>query len=257
MDVARLAEQRLAAGDPAEALACVEADVRLKPADVKLRIFLFQLLVILGQWQRALSQLDVIGELDAGALPMVHAYREAIRGEMLRARVFAGEAAPLVIGEPERWLALLIEAVRVAAGAEPAADPRLREEAFEQAPATGGLAERRAVRLACRRRPAAGAGARSLPQRRLLLDPRPPPAAGRDRAAVGSQGHGLDTGDPGMEQRRQDRGAHPDALSWLGGRSRRHDPVGAEDRVARGRPGDRSRRRPAGARHRRRRSTRS
>lgn len=138
VDVASLAEERLAAGDPVEALACVEADVRLKPADVKLRIFLFQLLVILGQWQRALSQLDVIGELDAGGLPMVHAYREAIRGEMLRARVFAGEAAPLVVGEPERWLALLIEAVRVAAGAGPSAGSSLREEAFEQAPATAG-----------------------------------------------------------------------------------------------------------------------
>lgn len=137
--MATLAEERLAAGDTAQALAAVEADVRLKPADAKLRIFLFQLLAILGQWQRALAQLEVIGELDAGALPMVHAYRGVIRAEELRARVFAGDAAPLVIGEPERWLALLIEALRISRGPQPSAALPLREQAFAEAPATAGM----------------------------------------------------------------------------------------------------------------------
>jgi type VI secretion system protein ImpE len=136
--MATLAEERLAAGDTVQALAAVEADVRLKPADARLRIFLFQLLAILGHWQRALAQLDVIGELDAGALPMVHAYREVISGEIDRAKVFAGEAAPLVIGEPERWLALLIEALRLSRGSEPSAASSLREQAFAEAPATAG-----------------------------------------------------------------------------------------------------------------------
>ena len=136
--MATLAEDRLAAGDPVEALASLEADARLKPADAKLRIFLFQLLAILGQWQRALSQLELIGELDAGALPMVHAYRGAIAAEISRSRVFGGEVAPLVIGEPERWLALMIEAVRLSAGGEPEAGLTLREEALDQAPATAG-----------------------------------------------------------------------------------------------------------------------
>jgi type VI secretion system protein ImpE len=139
--MATLAEDRLAAGDPFQSLANLEADIRQRPADVKLRVFLFQLLVILGQWQRALSQLEVIGELDASALPMVHTYRAAIRGELLRERVYAGEAAPLVIGEPERWLALLIEALRAGAGAGPAAGSALREEAFEQAPASAGAVD--------------------------------------------------------------------------------------------------------------------
>lgn len=136
--MATLAEDRLAAGDPVQSLASLEADIRQRPADVKLRVFLFQLLVILGQWQRAVSQLELIGELDAATLPMVHTYRAAIRAELLRERVFAGQEAPLVVGEPERWLALLIEALRAGAGAGPAAASGLREEAFEQAPASAG-----------------------------------------------------------------------------------------------------------------------
>lgn len=136
--MATLAEERLAAGNPVEALADVEADVRLRPVDAKLRVFLFQLLAIVGQWQRALGQLEVIGELDAGALPMVHAYRGVIRGEMLRAKVFAGEARPLVVGEPERWLALLIEALRLSRQGQTGAASSLREEAFDQAAATAG-----------------------------------------------------------------------------------------------------------------------
>lgn len=135
--MATLAEDRLAAGDPAQALASLEADIRQRPADARLRVFLFQLLVILGQWQRALSQLEVVGQLDGSALPMVHTYREAICCELLRARVFSGDAVPLVIGEPERWLALLIEAVR-AEGTQAAGGSALREEAFEQAPVSAG-----------------------------------------------------------------------------------------------------------------------
>jgi type VI secretion system protein ImpE len=133
-----LAEERLKAGELGAALSDLQAEIRRQPANAKYRIFLFQLLSVLGQWQRALNQLKVIGELDALALPMVHTYREAIRCEMLRERVFAGAAIPLVVGEPARWLALLIEALRLSARGDHARARPLREEAFELAPATSG-----------------------------------------------------------------------------------------------------------------------
>ena len=66
------AEQLLAAGDPAGALKLLQQQVRGAAADAKLRTFLFQLLAVLGQWQRALDQLKVCGELDAGTLAMVN-----------------------------------------------------------------------------------------------------------------------------------------------------------------------------------------
>jgi type VI secretion system protein ImpE len=133
-----LAEGSLKLGDLDRSLAELQDEVRRRPADAKVRIFLFQLLVVLGRWDRALNQLNVIGELDAGALAMVHTYREAIHCEALRGRVFAGDATPLVFGQPERWVALLIEALRPTAHGNHEQARALRDEAFELAPATPG-----------------------------------------------------------------------------------------------------------------------
>jgi type VI secretion system protein ImpE len=125
-------------GDPGAALASLQAAVRAEPADAKHRVFLFQLLCVLGQWERALTQLNVAGDLDAGTLGMVQVYREALRSEALRADVFAGRRSPLIFGEPEPWIALLLEALRLTAAGEYAHAAALREQAFEQAPATSG-----------------------------------------------------------------------------------------------------------------------
>jgi type VI secretion system protein ImpE len=132
------AEQSLRQGNLEEALAGLQDEVRRRPADARLRIFLFQLLAVLGEWQRALNQLNVLADLDAGALMMVHAYREAIRCEMLREQVFAGQHTPLVFGEPERWVALLLEALRLTAAGEHDRAQALREEALGDAPASEG-----------------------------------------------------------------------------------------------------------------------
>jgi type VI secretion system protein ImpE len=132
------AEESLRAGQIDEALRDLQDRIRRSPADAKLRTFLFQILTVLGDWDRALSQLQVIGDLDAGALPMVHTYREAIRCERLRAQVFEGKSTPLVFGSPERWAALMIEAVRLSAEGHHGEAQRLRDEAFELAPATAG-----------------------------------------------------------------------------------------------------------------------
>lgn len=122
-------------------LAKVQDQVRREPANPKHRIFLFQLLAILGQWERALNQLHVLAEMDASSLPMAQTYREALRCEMLRAEVFAGRRSPLIFGDPEPWTALLLEALRLtAAGHHHEAAP-LREQAFEVAPATPGTVD--------------------------------------------------------------------------------------------------------------------
>ncbi|HCK80355.1 MAG TPA: virulence protein SciE type, partial [Candidatus Competibacteraceae bacterium] len=78
------AEQSLREGRLQDALAELQAQVRKEPANPKYRIFLFQLLAVQGQWERALNQLNVVGEMDAASLPMVQTYREAIRCELLR-----------------------------------------------------------------------------------------------------------------------------------------------------------------------------
>jgi type VI secretion system protein ImpE len=140
--------QALQAGDPRGALKLLQDQVRAKPADARLRIFLFQLLAVLGEWDRALNQLNVSGELDASTLTMVQTYRETIACERLREEVFAGRKVPLLFGEPEPWLALLIEALLRDGRGEIDAAHQLRDQAFDQAPSTAGQAQAGAEPLA-------------------------------------------------------------------------------------------------------------
>ena len=65
MSLADVAEQTLKGGDPVGALAHLQEQVRAKPADPKLRIFLFQLLCVVGQWERMRDSWDD-GESSAG-----------------------------------------------------------------------------------------------------------------------------------------------------------------------------------------------
>jgi type VI secretion system protein ImpE len=122
----------------AETLAELQQRVRSTPGDAALRTFLFQLLAVLGQWERAIAQLGVAGDLDKGRLDMVHMYREALKCEALRRAVFAGERTPVVFGDPEPWVALLLESLKRSAGGAHERAAQLRDEAFEAAPVTPG-----------------------------------------------------------------------------------------------------------------------
>jgi type VI secretion system protein ImpE len=128
----------LRAADPAGALAALTAQVRGKPGDFKLRVFLAQLLCVLGQWDRALNQLEVASGLDALAIPMKQVYGEAVRCESLRADVFAGQRTPMIFGQPDEWLALLIESLLQRGRGEAAQAETLRQRAFDAAPAVRG-----------------------------------------------------------------------------------------------------------------------
>ncbi|MEM1383696.1 MAG: type VI secretion system accessory protein TagJ [Pseudomonadota bacterium] len=132
------AEDCLRQGDLAGALDALQQAVRKSPADARLRIFLFQLLAVLGDWKRAVAQLKVCGELDASALAMAQTYREAIICEVYREKVFAGEKAPLVFGDPAEWIALMIEALKPQAAGKAEEAAGLRAQAFEAAPTLGG-----------------------------------------------------------------------------------------------------------------------
>lgn len=128
----------LRSGDSDAALDALQALVRKSPGDARLRIFLFQLLCIRGEWKRAVTQLKVCAELDKSAESMARAYREAIICEVYRERVFAGDKVPLVFGQPQEWVALMFEALKADAAGQVAQAADLRGRAFELAPATAG-----------------------------------------------------------------------------------------------------------------------
>ena len=67
------AEAKLRAGDLAGCLSDLQIAVRKEPAQAKPRVFLAQLLMVTGEWDRALTQLAVVSDLDALALPMTRA----------------------------------------------------------------------------------------------------------------------------------------------------------------------------------------
>ena len=132
------AEHAVREGDLEEALRNLQDQVRKEPSKAELRVFLFQLLAVMGQWERANTQLNVAADLDAKALAMAQMYREAISCERLRAEVFGGRKSPVVFGEPDEWVALLIESL-LADGTRRADQAQaLRARAFEAAPASQG-----------------------------------------------------------------------------------------------------------------------
>jgi hypothetical protein len=93
-------ENLLKEGRLDEALQALAAQVRSHPADAPRRVFMFQLLSLLGQWERAQNQLKVAGELDPLNALMVGAYSVALGGERERVEVFEGKRSPVIIGEP-------------------------------------------------------------------------------------------------------------------------------------------------------------
>ncbi|HEX6810284.1 MAG TPA: type VI secretion system accessory protein TagJ [Planctomycetota bacterium] len=132
------AEQHLRDGNLSAALKELQDLVRKEPAKAKHRVFLFQIYVILGQWERAKTQLKVVRDLDGTTIPMVKTYEQALRCEVLRAEVWQGARSPLVFGEPANWIAAMIQAVALSAKGLVDQAQALRAQALDQAPALPG-----------------------------------------------------------------------------------------------------------------------
>jgi predicted component of type VI protein secretion system len=83
------AEASFRAGDLLRALEHLQNEVRQKPSDTKLRIFLAQLLMVLGQWDRALTQLNIIADMERFLSDWIQQYvlaNPATVGEDMKAR---------------------------------------------------------------------------------------------------------------------------------------------------------------------------
>ena len=114
----------------------LQSQVKRDASSAKLRVHLFQLLCVMGHWERALAQLQLCAQLDAKALPMAQMYREAIRCEMFRGEVFAGKRAPHVMGKPPLWIGLLLEALNHDASGQTPAATAVRAQAMDAAEPT-------------------------------------------------------------------------------------------------------------------------
>lgn len=136
--VAQIADDRLRVGDLDGARAALAEIVRAKPADPEARMFLFQLLCVAEDWDRARTHLDVLARLSPEAAMLQAAYGAAIEGERLRAEVFAGRAALPVLTRDSAWANEMAEAIGHFAAGRPAEGEAARERALDAAPDTPG-----------------------------------------------------------------------------------------------------------------------
>jgi type VI secretion system protein ImpE len=68
-------------------------------------------------------------------------YGDAARCESLRRQVFEGKKSPMVFGEPEQWLALLIESMLLTGQGRTSEASKLRARAFDEAEPTSGAVD--------------------------------------------------------------------------------------------------------------------
>ena len=132
-------EENIRAGNLDEAMLSLRDAIRKNPADGKLRIFLFQLLCVNGDWEKALTQLNLVGDISPDSKLLAQIFGPVIQCEALRAEVFAGKRSPLIFGEPQEWIGLLVHANSLAATGRLREARETMDRALEAAPATSTL----------------------------------------------------------------------------------------------------------------------
>ena len=138
------ADDLLRAGDLDAARAALVDTVRRAPSDQPARMFLFQLLVVAGEWDKASAQLKALAQLSPEAQMLATVYNQAIEAEKARTAAFSGRGAFSVLIGEEAWMGDLAASLQAfATGAVDEGEAR-REAAFAAAPETPGSADGRA-----------------------------------------------------------------------------------------------------------------
>lgn len=122
-----------------DSIALAQETVRAHPTNAKARAFLFQLHAAVGNWEKAIAQLQAAAQFDAAATPMAQVYREAILCEVFREEVFAGKRKPNFLGQPLGWAGNLVEALALYANGNVEQAAELREQALESAETVSGM----------------------------------------------------------------------------------------------------------------------
>jgi type VI secretion system protein ImpE len=131
-------EELIKAGELQQALSAAKQNVQANPADPKHRVYLFQLQCVLGQWKESLAQLSILNDMDADSSMFANVFSPVVESEILRSEIFKGSKTPIIFGEPEEWMGVLVHANQMAAQGEIAAYDEAQKRAFDKAPATKG-----------------------------------------------------------------------------------------------------------------------
>ncbi|HDR9586877.1 TPA: ImpE/SciE family protein [Burkholderia stabilis] len=112
----------------------IEARIRSQPTTAPHRWALFQLLCIVGQWSRAIQQLQVWAKLEPSQGRTAQMYRDLIRAERWRAKVVEGREHPGAVLASPPWIDALLDAMRHAADEQVEQADIVRDAAFRAAP---------------------------------------------------------------------------------------------------------------------------
>jgi protein involved in temperature-dependent protein secretion len=132
------ADRLLSLGDLAATRAALVRDVRENPGDLGARMFLFQLLLLTGEWDKAEVQLRALAQTSPDAQMLNVVYAQAIAAEKTRSAAFGGEAPFVCLMQQSPWLTRLADALGALARGDAAQSLQLRDLAFDEAPEMPG-----------------------------------------------------------------------------------------------------------------------
>ncbi len=132
------AKTLLDSGDLNGAVEQLISDVKASPTDTTLRTFLFELLCFAGEWERAEKQLDVIGHQSMQTAIGVQAYRNNIKAERDRQRLYTDGLQPHFLSEPPAYVDQLLAANNRLREGHLAEARELLDRAEEERPALSG-----------------------------------------------------------------------------------------------------------------------
>jgi type VI secretion system protein ImpE len=125
-------------GNLTAAIDLVTQQVRNSPAQSDLRVSLFELLSLKGDWDRAEKQLDVLLHQDASLQLGIQVYLNIIKAERNRIQLFEKGNPPHFMSEPPAYVDYLLEAINALRGSQFEEALQLMEKAEEERPALSG-----------------------------------------------------------------------------------------------------------------------
>jgi type VI secretion system protein ImpE len=132
------ADELLRAGDLDGARASLVDVVKRTPDDQAARMFLFQLMAVCGEWDKAVAQLRALGSLSPEAQMLASVYNQAITAEKTRLEAYAGKRPFEVLVPSSPWVEQLAQGLTAAAAGRIAEGEDLRNQAFDAAGDTPG-----------------------------------------------------------------------------------------------------------------------
>ena len=131
-------DELIKVGDLAAARAALIDEVKARPDHRPARMFLSQVQLVLGEWDKALGHMKALASLSPEALTLFTAYDRLVTAEKAREAVFAGKAAPTGLVPAGAWFDTLLAALSADIQGDAVTAAALREQAFAEAPDTPG-----------------------------------------------------------------------------------------------------------------------